>query len=293
MTEISPQQLEEFYLRAVTGLRSYMANNGFSKVIVGSSGGIDSALTIALAATALGAENVIAITMPSVYSSAGSVQDSATLCRRLGVELRECPIKDIVSEVSSTMSRSLQCEPTGLALENLQARARGVVLMTLSNMEGALVLTTGNKSESSVGYCTLYGDTCGGLNLIGDLYKTEVFALARYLNSREDVDLIPQVIIEKAPSAELAPGQTDQDSLPPYPILDLMLQVHFQEIPLSRVDEVTEQLRAIPDAGSLQAQVQSLVAKSAFKRIQSAPSIRMHGALGLTGQAQQNRWKSN
>jgi NAD+ synthetase len=175
----------EFYRRQIVlGLRDYARRCGFADVVVGCSGGIDSALTLALAVEALGADHVHAITMPSVWSSEGSVSDSARLCQRLGLALHTHPIADLVAQYASGFASAFGTPLQGLALENVQARIRGTVLMEYSNQRGPLLLTTGNKSELSVGYCTLYGDTNGGLGLIGDLYKTEVFALARHLNAQ-------------------------------------------------------------------------------------------------------------
>lgn len=276
MKYITPALLESVRERIIQGLRDYASANGFKKVLVGSSGGIDSAITIALATAALGAENVTAITMPSVYSSKGSVTDSQVLCANLGVELLECPIKDIVSQVSLVMGENLDTKPAGVALENLQARARGVLLMTYSNAHGHLVLNTGNKSEASVGYCTLYGDTCGGLGLIGELYKTEVFALARHINEVAGRELIPQAIIDKAPSAELAPGQKDEDSLPPYPVLDAVLQMMLEPAPVAaRATDAFNDLVPAAERAEVMNRVRQLVARSAFKRLQLPPCVEL------------------
>lgn len=277
MKYITPALLESVRERIIQGLRDYAKANGFKKVLVGSSGGIDSAITIALAAAALGAENVTAITMPSVYSSKGSVIDSHALCVNLGIEqIWECPIQDIVSQVSKVMGDNLATKPSGLALENLQARARGVVLMTYSNAHGHLVLNTGNKSEASVGYCTLYGDTCGGLGLIGELYKTEVFALARHINEAAGRELIPQAIIDKAPSAELAPGQKDEDSLPPYPVLDAVLQMMLEPARVAaRATDAFNELVPAAERAEVMNRVRQLVARSAFKRLQLPPCIEL------------------
>lgn len=273
----------------VLGLRDYARRCGFSKVLVGSSGGIDSALTIALATEALGAENVTAITMPSVYSSEGSVSDSVTLCRNLGVTLHEVSIHEIVTQFSASLLSSTVGEaPRGLALENLQARIRGTLLMTYSNQYGSLLLTTGNKSELSVGYCTLYGDTNGGLGLIGDLYKTEVFALSRHINQTAGRELIPQCIIEKAPSAELAPDQKDTDSLPPYEVLDEILKVLI-EGSLLDADDLALAQRTVDALAQTEAgrhtldRVQRLIARSEYKRRQAAPIIRVRARAFGTG----------
>ncbi|MGO1767875.1 NAD(+) synthase [Advenella sp. S44] len=271
---IEPIVLQRYQERISTSLRNYLADNGFTKVLVGSSGGLDSAITIALAAQAIGGDNVTAITMPSSYSSKGSVQDSIQLCEGLGVELLTCPIMDIVTQVSDTMQASLGAPASGVALENLQARARGIVLMTYSNMNGHLVLSTGNKSEASVGYCTLYGDTCGGLNLIGDLYKTEVYALARHMNTSAGRQVVPQAIIDKAPSAELAPGQKDSDNLPDYDILDPVLQVLFGTVNEGALaQEILDDKVPKSEQDALFARVSDLANKSAFKRLQLPPVV--------------------
>ncbi|OZI56656.1 NAD+ synthase [Bordetella genomosp. 4] len=280
----------EFYReQIVLGLRDYARRCGFSKVLVGCSGGIDSALTIALAVEALGPENVIAITMPSVYSSEGSVSDSVALCRNLGVTLHEIPIRDIVSQFSASIENSTVGEAaSGLALENLQARVRGTLLMTYSNQYGPLLLTTGNKSELSVGYCTLYGDTNGGLGLIGDLYKTEVFALSWHINKTAGRELIPQSIIEKAPSAELAPDQKDTDSLPPYEVLDEILKVLIEGSLLDAEDlaiaqNTVDALTQTETGRQTLDKVQRLIARSEYKRRQAPPIIRVRARAFGTG----------
>lgn len=278
----------EFYRQQIVlGLRDYARRCGFKKVVVGSSGGIDSALTLALAVEALGAENVHAITMPSVYSSAGSVSDSQTLCRNLGITLDEVPIRGIVDSFCAEFAQSSVGEPpSGLALENLQARIRGTLLMTYSNQYGHLVLTTGNKSELSVGYCTLYGDTNGGLGLLGDLYKTEVFALSRHINERAGREIIPVAIIDKPPSAELAPDQKDTDSLPPYEILDDVLKILI-EGDLLELTELTKASRTMEDliaSGSDTIErVKQLIARSEYKRRQAPPVIRVRARAFGTG----------
>jgi NAD+ synthetase len=250
--------------------------------VVGSSGGIDSALTLALAVEALGADNVVAITMPSRFSSSGSVDDSATLCRNLGIRLYEHPIRAIVSQYETGFAESFAQPLRGLALENLQARVRGTLLMEYSNSFGHLLLTTGNKSEISVGYCTLYGDTNGGLGLIGDLYKTEVFELCRHLNASAGRELIPTTIIDKEPSAELAPDQRDSDSLPPYPVLDSILKVLIEGSRLgnterAEVEAAYAALTAGPDGAALIARIRRMIARNEYKRRQAPPILRLRG----------------
>ena len=273
----------EFYRRQIVlGLRDYTRRCGFRQAVVGSSGGIDSALTLALAGEALGADNVVAITMPSRFSSSGSVDDSATLCRNLGIRLYEHPIRAIVSQYETGFAESFGQPLRGLALENLQARVRGTLLMEYSNSFGHLLLTTGNKSEISVGYCTLYGDTNGGLGLIGDLYKTEVFALSHHLNAAAGRELIPLAIIHKEPSAELAPDQRDSDSLPPYPVLDSILMVLIEGSRLGsderqEVADAYARIVARPDGAALVSRIRQMIARNEYKRRQAPPILRLRG----------------
>ena len=264
----------------VLGLRDYARRCGFTQAVVGCSGGIDSAITLALAAEAFGAEHVTAITMPSVFSSAGSVDDSQTLCDGLGVRLFRHPIADLVQGYSAGFEAAFGAPLQGLALENLQARIRGTILMEYSNTWGHLLLTTGNKSEMSVGYCTLYGDTNGGLGLIGDLYKTEVFALARHLNQAAGTEVIPRAIIDKPPSAELAPDQKDTDSLPPYEVLDEVLKHLIEGHGLAhdereQVEAFVAQLMQQPEGAALVDRIRRMVARSEYKRRQAPPIIRV------------------
>ncbi|MDQ7746315.1 NAD+ synthase [Hydrogenophaga pseudoflava] len=264
----------------VLGLRDYARRCGFTQAVVGSSGGIDSAITIALAAEAFGPDRVTAITMPSVFSSAGSVDDSQALCDGLGVRLHRHPIADLVQGYRTGFEAAFDAPLQGLALENLQARIRGTILMEYSNTWGHLLLTTGNKSEMSVGYCTLYGDTNGGLGLIGDLYKTEVFALARHLNEAAGREVIPQAILHKPPSAELAPDQKDTDSLPPYEVLDEVLKHLIEGHGLAReegaeVERFVARLLLQPEGAALVDRVRRMVARSEYKRRQAPPVIRV------------------
>ena len=271
----------EFYRRQIElGLKDYARRCGFKQAVVGCSGGIDSALTIALAAETLGSENVLAVTMPSSFSSEGSVSDSQLLCDNLGVKLLTHPIADLVQEHKSAFEQASGRELAGLALENLQARIRGTILMEYSNSLGHLLLTTGNKSEISVGYCTLYGDTNGGLGLIGDLYKTEVFDLAKHLNVRAAKAVIPLSIIHKAPSAELAPDQKDTDSLPPYDLLDEVLKVLIEGKRLAPAEykkayDTFESLTESEEGLALIAKVRKMIARNEYKRRQAAPILRV------------------
>jgi len=212
----------------VLGIRDYASKNGFKTAVLGLSGGIDSAVVAALACEAIGAENVLAVMMPSPYSSHSSINDSVELAERLGMKIIEHPITPAFSTLLDQLQLSAPSrDTTSHAAENLQSRLRGNILMTISNAEGRLLLSTGNKSELALGYCTLYGDTNGGLAVIGDVLKTEVYALANEMNITREI--IPRAIIEKRPSAELAPDQFDDQSLPPYDVLDPILRLYFEQ----------------------------------------------------------------
>ena len=219
---------QEVYSAIELGLRDYVVKNGFSDVVLGLSGGIDSALTAAIAADALGAEHVHGVMMPSRYSSPGSISDSVELAAALGIETRELAIEPAYQALLDTLEPAFDGMPADVAEENLQARVRGTLLMALSNKCGWLTLATGNKSELSVGYSTLYGDMVGGFAPLKDVFKTRVYQLARWRNTQDAAPVIPQAILDKAPSAELRPNQVDQDSLPPYPVLDAIL-THYVE----------------------------------------------------------------
>ena len=222
------EDVETIHAALVLGIRDYARKNGFKRVVLGLSGGIDSAVVATLACQAIGAENVLSVMMPSPYSSRSSVDDSVELGRRLGMPVIEHSISDAYKVLLKQLKLSdPSADSSSIAAQNLQSRLRGNILMTISNSENRLLLSTGNKSELALGYCTLYGDTNGGLAVIGDVLKTEVYTLANYLN--KDEELIPKSIIDKRPSAELAPGQFDDQSLPPYDQLDRVLRLYFEQ----------------------------------------------------------------
>jgi NAD+ synthase (glutamine-hydrolysing) len=252
----------------VLGTRDYVRKCGFTKVLVGLSGGIDSALVAAIAVEAVGAENVVGVGMPSEYSSLGSIGDARKLAKNLGVRFELLPIHDVFAQYQQVLEPLFKGTPFGLAEENLQSRIRGTLLMALSNKFGALVLTTGNKSEMSTGYCTLYGDMVGALAVIGDVMKTRVYALSRYVNQKRE--LIPWETIEKPPSAELRPEQKDTDSLPPYEVLDPILEAYVERY--CSAEQIAEEQRV--DVGLVRSVIQ-LVERSEYKRQQAAPVLKV------------------
>jgi NAD+ synthase (glutamine-hydrolysing) len=223
--------IETIHDALVLGIRDYARKNKFTRVVIGLSGGIDSAVVAVLACEAVGAENVLSVMMPSPFSSRSSIDDSVELGRRLGMPVIEHPISNAYETLREQLNLPEPAvasrTPSAVASENLQSRLRGNILMSISNAENRLLLSTGNKSELALGYCTLYGDTNGGLAVIGDVLKTEVYALANHLNRTREI--IPQSIINKRPSAELAPGQFDDQSLPPYDKLDQILKLYFEQ----------------------------------------------------------------
>jgi NAD+ synthase (glutamine-hydrolysing) len=224
---IELDDLETIYQALVLGTRDYVRKCGFEKVLIGLSGGIDSALVAAIATEALGPENVMGITMPSPFSSKGSMEDSQQLAKTLGIEFKKIPISSLFESALKNLNPFFEGKSADTTEENLQARLRGLTLMALSNKLNRLVLSTGNKSEIAVGYCTLYGDMCGGLAVISDIPKVMVYQLAKHINRNGEI--IPEATITKAPSAELRPDQKDQDSLPPYEILDEVLRLYVEE----------------------------------------------------------------
>jgi NAD+ synthase (glutamine-hydrolysing) len=261
-------QIAELWSALVLGTRDYVRKCGFSKVLVGLSGGIDSALVAAIAVGAVGAENVVGVGMPTEYSSLGSIEDARKLARNLGIRFELLPIHDVFAQFQHVLHPLFKGSSFGLAEENLQPRIRGTLLMALSNKFGALVLTTGNKSEMSTGYCTLYGDMVGALAVIGDVMKTRVYALSRYVNREKEV--IPWATIEKPPSAELRPGQRDTDSLPPYEVLDPILEAYVERY--SSAEQIAEEQGV--DVGLVKSVLQ-LVERSEYKRQQAAPVLKV------------------
>jgi NAD+ synthetase len=262
-----PDELSELYDALVLGLRDYFQKCGFTTAVLGLSGGIDSALTAVLAVQALGRENVTGVAMPGPYSSEGSITDATQLAQQLGIQFLKLPISDSFAIVKEGLKEAFDNRSEDATEENLQARLRGMTLMALSNKFGSLLLTTGNKSELAVGYCTLYGDMCGGLAVISDLPKTLVYELSRWINRNEEI--IPASTIEKPPSAELRPDQTDQDSLPPYELLDAVLALYVEE---------NLSMREIVSRGYdelLVRRITELVDRNEYKRKQAAPGLKV------------------
>jgi NAD+ synthase (glutamine-hydrolysing) len=251
------------------GTRDYMRKCGFSTAVLGLSGGIDSALTAAVAVDALGADRVLGVLMPSPFSSRGSIDDALALAAGLGMKTITLPIEPAMRAMLDTLREPFAGTTPGVAEENLQARIRGNLLMALSNKQGSLLLTTGNKSELAVGYCTLYGDMSGGLAVIADVPKTMVYRVARWLNETSPRMVVPETVLTKAPSAELRPNQTDQDSLPPYDILDDILQRHIEQHQAS-----ADIIAAGFDPATVR-RVLRLVRGAEFKRKQAAPVLKV------------------
>ena len=256
------------------GVRDYLAKCNFKSAVLGLSGGIDSAVVAAIAVDSLGAENVVGVSMPSPYSSRGSIDDALALARNLGIRCLEIPIADAFAVFKAQFGKIFAGLPEDTTEENMQSRLRGMILMSLSNKFGHLLLTTGNKSELAVGYCTIYGDMAGGLAVISDVPKTLVYQLARWINREREI--IPWSTIDKPPSAELKPGQVDQDTLPPYDVLDQILQLYVEENQSGRdivakgFDEKTVRW------------IQRRVDLNEYKREQAAPGIKVTSrAFGL------------
>ncbi len=288
--EIAPfsDDLEQMRLALELGLNDYVRKNGFKEIVVGVSGGIDSALVAALAVEALGADKVHGVSMPSRYSSEGTRGDAQRLAEALGCDFREIAIEPIVEQFIGALAPSFEGREPDLTEENLQARVRGTLLMALSNKFGWLLVATGNKSEMSVGYATLYGDMAGGFALLKDVYKTDVFRLAMHVNDRAGRELIPQSIIDRAPSAELRADQLDEDSLPPYPALDAVLEAYVEQ------DRTLEELSSDGFDPDVVTRAVALVDRSEYKRRQAPPGVRLRPkAFGRDRRTPiTNRWRS-
>ncbi|QGP92446.1 Glutamine-dependent NAD(+) synthetase [Neomoorella glycerini] len=277
------EDISYVYRALVLGIADYLRKTGFQKALVGLSGGIDSSVTAALAAAALGPENVLGVSMPSRYSSPGSRTDARILAENLGIAFREIPIEGMFSAYLAAMNAG--GPPRGdLAEENIQARIRGNILMFISNREGYLTLTTGNKSEMAVGYCTLYGDMSGGLAVLADVPKVMVYELARYINREREI--IPHSVLVKPPSAELKPGQVDQDSLPPYEVLDAILQAYIEE------EKGAAEIAARGFDPELVREVIRKVDRAEYKRRQAAPGLRVTSKAFGTGRRMPIAWRA-
>ena len=267
VTPFAPE-LEQMRLALGLGVRDYVEKSGFREVVVAVSGGIDSALTVAICADALGAERVHGVSMPSRFSSEGTRDDAREVAANLGIDFREIPIEGAVGAFTDALAPSFAGREPDLTEENLQARARGVLLMALSNKFGWLVVSTGNKSELAVGYATLYGDMVGGFALLKDVFKTDVFRLSRHLNERAGRELIPVTTIERPPSAELRAEQRDDQSLPPYELLDPVLEAYVE------LDRSREELLAEFDPATVE-RVLALVDRAEYKRRQAPPGVKL------------------
>ena len=262
------EETRSAYEALVLGTRDYVLKTGFRKVLIALSGGIDSALVAAIAVDALGAENVLAVGMPSQYSSTGSIEDSQELAANLDIRFETLPIADLFHEFTHTLQPLFAKTKPDLTEENLQSRIRATLMMALSNKFSSLVLTTGNKSEMAVGYCTLYGDMAGALAVIGDLVKTRVYALSRWVNRNGEV--IPEAILTKPPSAELRPDQKDTDSLPPYEVLDPILEAYVE-----RYETTAQIVAAYGFPPAIVEQVVHLVERTEYNRQQAAPVLKV------------------
>jgi NAD+ synthase (glutamine-hydrolysing) len=271
----SMDPVAEIYAALVLGTGDYIRKNGFQKVLIGLSGGVDSALTAAIAVDALGKKSVVGVAMPSQYSSKSSLEDAKLLAKNLGIQFLTVPITEIFQAYFKTLSPTFKKLKPDATEENIQARIRGNILMALSNKFSWLVLTTGNKSEMSVGYCTLYGDMAGGYAVLKDVPKTLVYELTKYRNKKEGYDIIPQNIFVKPPSAELRPNQKDEDSLPPYSTLDPILQAYVEE------DKGVDEISKMGFKEKMIEEVIQMVDRNEYKRRQSPPGVKItHRALG-------------
>ncbi|MGB6064880.1 MAG: NAD+ synthase [Desulfomonilaceae bacterium] len=260
-------KVEEIYEALVLGTRDYVHKNDFDKVVIGLSGGIDSALTAAIAVQALGREHVIGVTMPSRFTSVGTLSDAQALAQNLEMELISVPINEILQGYLTALEKPFGTGEPGVEIENLQARIRGNILMGLSNRFGWLVLTTGNKSETAVGYCTLYGDMAGGFAMLKDVPKTVVYELSNHINEKAGRDVIPRSVIERAPSAELRADQKDEDSLPPYSVLDSILRAYVEE------DKTAGEIEGFDP--NIVKDVVRMVDRNEYKRRQAPPGIKI------------------
>jgi NAD+ synthase (glutamine-hydrolysing) len=278
VVQVKPQQseppaeldlLDEAYQALVLGTKDYIRKNGFKKALVGLSGGIDSAVTAAIAVAALGAENVIGITMPSKFNSPDTISDAQICAKNIGIQFMTIPIGHILEQFNLSLAEAPDWNDKGLAYENLQARIRGTILMSLSNQWEAIVLTTGNKSETAVGYSTLYGDTAGGFAVIKDVFKTTVYNLAAYINKINNRQIIPVSVINRIPTAELRPNQKDTDSLPDYDLLDKILAGYVEE------DKSAQQLIDEGLPAEVVARVIRMVDRNEYKRRQSPPGVKI------------------
>lgn len=262
-------EIAQIHAALVLGTRDYVLKNGFTDVVIGLSGGVDSAVVAAIAVEALGAGHVHGVSMPSRYSSTGSRTDAQVLASSLGVEMQTISIEPAFSSYLEMLDPSFANRPADLTEENLQSRVRGTTLMALSNKFGWMVLTTGNKSETAVGYCTLYGDSVGGYAVIKDLFKTKVYELCEFINLKSQREVISRAIIEKAPSAELRPDQRDDQSLPPYDVLDSILELYVED------DRTAQEIIALGFDSDLVKRISRLVDVNEYKRRQGAPGVRV------------------
>ena len=288
--EIVPfdDELEQMRQALVLGLGDYVRKNGFSEIVIGLSGGIDSALTAAIAAEAVGADRIHCVSMPSQYSSEGTRTDARRLAESIGCDFREIAIGPMVEAFGAALAESFTGREPDLTEENVQARIRGILLMALSNKFGWLLVATGNKSEMSVGYATLYGDMAGGFALLKDVFKTDVFRLSRHLNDRAGRELIPVSIIERPPSAELRPDQRDEDSLPPYAQLDEVLEAYVEQ------DRSLEELSSDGFDPDVVRRAVAMIDRAEYKRRQAPPGVRLRPkAFGRDRRTPiTNRWRS-
>jgi NAD+ synthase len=269
-------QIADVYSALMLGLRDYVGKNGFPGVVLGLSGGIDSALSAAVAVDALGADRVTGVRLPSGFTTQVSMEEAEDLGARLGIRLLTVPISTVAESAEHELAPAFEGRPRDVAEENLQARIRGLLLMALSNKFGSMLLTTGNKSEMSVGYSTLYGDMCGGYSVLKDIYKTDVYRLARWRNgwrpkgaAGPESDVIPERTLTRAPTAELRPNQTDQDSLPPYDQLDAILKGLIED------EQSVEALSSTVGPPALVSRVQQMLYTAEYKRRQAPPGVKV------------------